>query len=171
MGSTGGDARKARERRTAVNDFARHQPRARGNLSARERPAHAKPPATRQHRADRLLSGLLVAPCSHEVEGDLPSVHAPVGKLDARALRQVRNVVTSADLHFCKGARTSQRNADKGRHMVEVGGQRCTRARTGRGDDAERFSPPVRQNTPVPISQTGTFSAPRRTPPAPVFFH
>ena len=24
--------------------------------------------------------------------------------------------------------------------MVEVGGQRCTRARTGRGDDAERFS-------------------------------
>jgi hypothetical protein len=38
----------------------------------------------------------------------------------ARALRQVRNVVASVDLHFCKSARTSKRNADKGRHMGEV---------------------------------------------------
>ena len=80
-------ARQAKVGHTVARDSARHQPRARGNPCVLEGPAHAKPPATRQHRADRLLSGLIFAPFGDEVQGDLPCVHAPVLELGACALR------------------------------------------------------------------------------------
>ena len=116
----GAYAREARERRTAVKVFPRHKPRARGNPSARERPTNLVKVAS---RFNRRAIGQVVAPCSHEVQGQLCRVRLPAGELGARALRQSRDGVTLHNVDLRKEARTSQRNADKGRHVDEVGEQ------------------------------------------------